>query len=322
MSGLYTFLFIIFALLAIIIGLIVHEFGHFIFARLFKVNVKEFSIGIGPKIFGKKTETTNFVFRPIPIMAYVMIDSKKLIGLYEEVCKEQKDEIAQFLLENKQAMDNGDTKLQKKYERLLKALKKYEYMASNPPGNILVDDIAIWKQIIIYLGGVLFNVIFFALFYVITVYGLAGVIATIEQQLQDKFQQPGIKLQTNPFVQLWSVIENLGKNMVFYNAWKPFGSPPSTGTIVGDGINFNSWNPTSEFLTYTIFNYFTIFNLVLFIFNILPIPPLDGFKVVTASLSKSKIIKISKKTENILTYSGIGLIGYIILTGIIADIIR
>ena len=31
----------------------IHELGHFTFARIFKVTVKEFSIGMGPKIFKK-----------------------------------------------------------------------------------------------------------------------------------------------------------------------------------------------------------------------------------------------------------------------------
>ena len=40
----------------LILGLIVlvHEFGHFIFAKIFGVYVYEFSIGMWPKIFGKK----------------------------------------------------------------------------------------------------------------------------------------------------------------------------------------------------------------------------------------------------------------------------
>ena len=40
----------------VILGIIilVHEFGHFIFAKMFGVYVYEFSIGMGPKIFSKK----------------------------------------------------------------------------------------------------------------------------------------------------------------------------------------------------------------------------------------------------------------------------
>lgn len=53
----------------------VHEFGHFIFAKLSNTYVYEFSIGMGKKIFGKKREggETEFCLRAIPLGGYVMI---------------------------------------------------------------------------------------------------------------------------------------------------------------------------------------------------------------------------------------------------------
>ena len=35
--------------------ILIHEFGHFITARLCGVTVEEFAIGMGPKIFSKKS---------------------------------------------------------------------------------------------------------------------------------------------------------------------------------------------------------------------------------------------------------------------------
>jgi regulator of sigma E protease len=62
---------------AIIIGIIIfcfiitiHEFGHFISARLCGITVKEFAIGMGPKIFGKKGKRTDFSLRLLPIGGY------------------------------------------------------------------------------------------------------------------------------------------------------------------------------------------------------------------------------------------------------------
>lgn len=34
--------------------IIIHECGHFLFAKLFKVKVNEFSIGMGPAVFKRK----------------------------------------------------------------------------------------------------------------------------------------------------------------------------------------------------------------------------------------------------------------------------
>ena len=61
----------------LILGAIVgiHEFGHFIFAKLSNTYVYEFSVGMGKKIFGKKRkgDETEFCLRLIPIGGYVMI---------------------------------------------------------------------------------------------------------------------------------------------------------------------------------------------------------------------------------------------------------
>lgn len=59
------------------IGLIIaiHECGHFIFAKLFKVNVPSFSIGFGPKIFSKSLGTTQFSLSLIPVGGYVEAES-------------------------------------------------------------------------------------------------------------------------------------------------------------------------------------------------------------------------------------------------------
>lgn len=52
---------------------LLHELGHYLFARLFKVEIKEFSIGMGPKIFSKISAKTNIKYslRLLPIGGYV-----------------------------------------------------------------------------------------------------------------------------------------------------------------------------------------------------------------------------------------------------------
>ncbi len=49
----------------------IHEGGHFLAAKLFKVKVEEFSIGFGPKIFKKKGKETNYSIGIIPFGGYV-----------------------------------------------------------------------------------------------------------------------------------------------------------------------------------------------------------------------------------------------------------
>lgn len=61
---------ILFVLLLSVIVLI-HEFGHFITAKLFNVYVQEFSIGMGPKVFSKKGKETEYSIRALPIGGFV-----------------------------------------------------------------------------------------------------------------------------------------------------------------------------------------------------------------------------------------------------------
>ncbi len=61
----------------LVLGILIsfHEFGHFLVARLFGVGVKKFSIGFGPKIFGKKIGDTDYCISAIPLGGFV-----KMVG--------------------------------------------------------------------------------------------------------------------------------------------------------------------------------------------------------------------------------------------------
>ena len=52
-----------------------HEFGHFIFAKLFNVHAPQFSIGMGPKLISKKIGETTFSISLVPVGAYVEVDN-------------------------------------------------------------------------------------------------------------------------------------------------------------------------------------------------------------------------------------------------------
>lgn len=67
------FLFVLLAILVFLFIIMVHEFGHFITAKLFKVSVPEFSIGFGPVIFKKKKGETLYSLRTLPIGGYVQM---------------------------------------------------------------------------------------------------------------------------------------------------------------------------------------------------------------------------------------------------------
>ena len=75
----------IFNIILFVLGLslliFIHEFGHFIFAKAFKVYCLEFSIGMGPSIVSKKfkkDEETTYSIRALPIGGYVSMAGETL----------------------------------------------------------------------------------------------------------------------------------------------------------------------------------------------------------------------------------------------------
>ncbi|NNE71117.1 MAG: RIP metalloprotease RseP [Rhodothermales bacterium] len=66
-------------LLAIMILVFVHELGHFLLAKLFKMRVEKFSVGFPPKVIGKKVGETEYVLGLTPLGGYV-----KIVGMVDE----------------------------------------------------------------------------------------------------------------------------------------------------------------------------------------------------------------------------------------------
>ena len=74
-------------ILILSILIIVHEFGHFIVARKLGVRVEKFSLGFGPQIFKKKKKDTEYSLALIPLGGFV-----KLAGDNMEEFKGEPDE--------------------------------------------------------------------------------------------------------------------------------------------------------------------------------------------------------------------------------------
>ena len=78
----------LFISLAGIIGfgllVVVHEFGHFFFCKLFHVKTPTFSVGFGPKLLTKKIGDTEFALSAIPLGGYVEIAGLAEVGQGEQ----------------------------------------------------------------------------------------------------------------------------------------------------------------------------------------------------------------------------------------------
>jgi regulator of sigma E protease len=59
---------------------VIHEFGHFIVAKLLGIPAEVFSVGFGPRLFGFKLGETDFRFSAIPLGGYVRFKGENLEG--------------------------------------------------------------------------------------------------------------------------------------------------------------------------------------------------------------------------------------------------
>lgn len=64
------------AILLFLILILIHEFGHFISAKLLGVRVNEFSVGFGPKLFQKQGKETLYLFKLIPLGGYCAMEGE------------------------------------------------------------------------------------------------------------------------------------------------------------------------------------------------------------------------------------------------------
>src|SRR5216684_5950733 len=65
--GILAFIFILGAAVTL------HEFGHFLVAKLLKIRVETFSFGFGKRLFGRKIGTTDYRISLIPLGGYVKL---------------------------------------------------------------------------------------------------------------------------------------------------------------------------------------------------------------------------------------------------------
>src|SRR5215831_15229139 len=65
--GILAFIFILGA------AVVLHEFGHFIVAKLLRIRVETFSVGFGHRLFGVKWGDTDYRVSAIPLGGYVKL---------------------------------------------------------------------------------------------------------------------------------------------------------------------------------------------------------------------------------------------------------
>lgn len=75
---------ILVAILVLGVIVFIHELGHFMTAKFFRMPVSEFSIGMGPQIYSYTTEKTVYSIRAIPVGGYVNIEGMEVDSKLED----------------------------------------------------------------------------------------------------------------------------------------------------------------------------------------------------------------------------------------------
>lgn len=67
---------IISSIIIFLLVILIHEFGHFIVAKMNGVSVLEFSIGMGPKLFQRESNGTVYSLRVLPVGGYCQLEGE------------------------------------------------------------------------------------------------------------------------------------------------------------------------------------------------------------------------------------------------------
>lgn len=99
---------------ALVFGIIVvvHEFGHFYFAKRAGILVREFAIGFGPKIFHYRKGETTYTIRLLPVGGYVLMagyeeEADLRPGMPVTLTIDENDKVTKIDIENKAQTVDG-----------------------------------------------------------------------------------------------------------------------------------------------------------------------------------------------------------------------
>lgn len=162
------------------------------------------------------------------------------------------------------------------------------YMRTRPAGTHLLDQVSYSKQMLIMFAGIAFNLITFAFCF--------GLWSAIDQ---------GAGLDLDGFIR--NVFVGIGQAFVLARLH------PTTGNLPPSGAEAFNVKVDVNFLL----RYLLSINLATALLNILPVSPLDGWKIMQLTYEKCTKRKLPEKTMSILALIGAILLLWVTIGGII-----
>ena len=278
----------------IILGLIIflHELGHFMTAKWFKMPVKEFSLGMGPKLISKKFGETVYSIRVFPLGGFVNISGMEEKEIEKDaIIVETEEEINKILEENDDAIIYTQEEID-------------EINYDNENGFFTKSPL---QRFIVLIAGVVMNFLsaFIVLFFVVA--AMTGLAHDMGFLLQ-------LKITWKLFLQIFYETLN-GVKLLFtgHVAPKEMTGPVGLPKVVGqiyksEGISVMK-------------NIFALLSVNIGIMNLLPIPALDGGRILFV-IPEFFGIKVNKKVENIVHMCGMILLIILMLFIMFNDIMN
>ncbi|MGI6680081.1 MAG: RIP metalloprotease RseP [Bdellovibrionota bacterium] len=176
------------AIIVLGILVVVHEFGHFLIAKLFKVGVLEYSVGFGKKIFQVKKGETWYSLRLIPLGGYVSMagedpytvygkeHKKELEKEFEKDCENNKENNKEDNKEDSKSKENKNKENENKENKENEEQSLIPSFYDEDSIKLLKDESRwflnkpVWKKFLIVLAGPFANILFAFLVGIFVVY--------------------------------------------------------------------------------------------------------------------------------------------------------
>lgn len=325
---------IIIALLIFGIVVAVHEFGHFFVAKLNKITVHEFAIGMGPVIFQKEKNGTNYSLRAIPMGGFVAMEGED----------EESDDPNAFCQKN--PLQKMAVIFAGPFMNFVLTIVTFILLFTlsgvpvNKVGNIIENspaskselkvgdeiksingtNIKSWNDIPTTIAGtkgdVTLQVIRDGQTKEITITPeekngrrTVGIYPMYEKNFSSSISQ-AFSQTYNVSLSMLDFIKKLFTGKVDFNYVSgPVGIVKEMGSSVNSGLA-------------TVINYIAFISLNLGIMNLLPIPALDGFRLLTSFVELITRKKLNKNMEYIVNAAGMIFLISIMLLVTYKDLIK
>ncbi|MPW25841.1 RIP metalloprotease RseP [Alkalibaculum sp. M08DMB] len=317
--------------------IVIHELGHFISAKLSKVRVEEFAIGMGPKIFGYQGKETLYTLRLIPMGGFC-----KMLGEdennYTEGSFNSKGKLNRIIILAAGSIMNilgciillstifiiigipttTITSLEENYPA---------YEAGIEQGDTIVaindNEIKSWEDISQIIDS---NEV--GIYNLNVLRNNENLNFQVSSQLDEGLNQYRIGItperEKNIFSAVYSGLEQtvLYTKLIFTSLIQLVSGGASTDDLMGPIGVVSMVGETVKYGITAILNLAAVISLNLAIFNLLPIPALDGSRIVFVIIEWIKGSPISQEKEGMVHF--VGFAALLVLAVFIAykDILR